>query len=131
MVMTCQKFLYSALASTSLLTFIFLKSNLNFLQRSKSYLFFIKAIVFCHVGISCMIEMREQYNSSVEEQYSEWCTWDKLFDETIFQNLHDTLFGEFFVTSCEDINDLVWGLNAYTKLKEKSAGTKTIVVVSL
>ena len=46
----------------------------------------------------------------------------EIFNETIFQNLHGHLYKELFVTSREDIYDLMCGLHAYKKLKERSTG---------
>ena len=41
----------------------------------------------------------------------------------IFQNLHGTLFEDIFVTSREGRYDLMCGLHAYDKQKEKYTGT--------
>ena len=50
--------------------------------------------------------MKEKFHFSVDEQYGEWCTLGPWFNDTIFQNLHDPLYEEFFITASEYIYDL-------------------------
>ena len=60
MVKNCQKFGYSALVAKNLLTIIFMTSNRNF-HKETNLTYFIKVVVFHHVGLSWMTQMKEQH----------------------------------------------------------------------
>ena len=74
---------------------------------------FIKAVVFCHFGLSLMVETVYQYRFFVEEHFIDWCSGGPCFNETSFFNLHGPIFEEFFVTAFQDTNDLMCGLHAH------------------
>ena len=59
---------------------------------------------------------------SVDKKYKNWCTGGLWFNETICQNIHGTLFEEFFVRAREDRYDIMCGLYAYNQRKENSTG---------
>ena len=82
-------------------------------------LVFIKTVVFHHVGLSCLILTKEQYEFSVEEHFIEWCTGGPLFNETIYCNLHGPIFEECFFTAW-DRYYLMCGFHAYDKENYKS-----------
>ena len=75
--------------------------------------------MFHHDGISWMIQTKGKYHFAVDEQYKEWCTGRTWFNGKFFQNLHGPLFEKLFVTSREGRYDLMCGLHAYDKQKEK------------
>ena len=81
---------------------------------------FIKAFVFHHVGLSWMIETKEQINFAVDKQYVYWCTGGTWFNWEICHNLHGTVFEELFVTAREDRYDIMCGLYAYNQREENS-----------
>ena len=68
---------------------------------------FIKAVVFHHVTFSLMVETKEQYTFSVEENCVEWRTRVLWFNETIFWNPHGPIFEEFFVNAYQYGYDLM------------------------
>ena len=71
--------------------------------------------MFHHIGLSCMIETKDQYTFNVEGKFIEWCTGGPWFNETICRNLHVPIFEELFGTSSQDIYDIMCGLQAYDK----------------
>ena len=48
--------------------------------------------MFHHVGISCMIAIKEEINFTLDKHFEEWCAGGPWFNETIFHNLHGPLF---------------------------------------
>ena len=82
--------------------------------------FFIKAIVFNHVGLSWIILTKDQHEFYVEENYIEWCTGGPWFNETTFRNLHSPTFDEFFVTARQYRYELMCGLYSYNKENYRS-----------
>ena len=76
---------------------------------------FIKDVLCCHVGLSWMIETKEQYIFTVKEDFIDWCTGVSWFNETICLNLHVPVSEELFFTASKDIYDLMCGLHAYNK----------------
>ena len=56
---------------------------------------FIKSIVFHLVGLSCLIETKDQYDFAVDEHFTPWCTGGSWYNINIFQNLHGPIF-DFF-----------------------------------
>ena len=50
------------------------------------------------------------------------CTGGPWFNDTIFQNIHDPLFEEFFVTAHQYIFYIMCGLHDCEKCRKKSTG---------
>ena len=102
--------------ATNLFIFRFLTSNM--VVSKKILPVFIKSIVFHHVGLSLMIEMEEQYDSSVDEHNEEWCTGGPWFNEIFFQRLHGPLFEELFNTAHKYTYDLMRGFMPTTNVNK-------------
>ena len=76
---------------------------------------FIKYVVFHHVGLSRMIEIKGQYKFAVDEHYIEWCTGGPRFNKKKNKNQHGPIFEELFVTAHKYSYDLMCGYNAHDK----------------
>ena len=92
------------------------------ISQRKILPFFIKVVVFHHVGISWIIKMEEQYDFSVDEYYEEFFTGGPCFNETIWQSLRSPLFEELFATERQVIYDIICVLHAYDKRTYNSTG---------
>ena len=80
---------------------------------------FIKAVLFHRVGLSNIIQTKEKYYFSVDKRNLCWCTGVPWYNTTICQNLHGSIFEDFFVTLRQDIYELMCGLQAYYRLNNK------------
>ena len=80
---------------------------------------FIKAIVFPYVGLSWIIQTKNQTEFTVDEIFTWWYEYWPRYNATICHNLHGPVFEDLFVTSHQDRYDLLDSLNTYEKLHEK------------
>ena len=58
----------------------------------------------------------------------EWFIWGSWLNQKVCQNLHGHIFEELFVTACQDIYDLLFGLHAYDKKMISKWMQQTLVV---
>ena len=80
--------------------------------------------MFRHVGLSWMIETKEQDELYVEENFIEWCTRGPWFNFKTVKTYMAPYFSDSFFTSRQDIYDLMCGLRAYDKQNDKSTYAK-------
>ena len=66
---------------------------------------FIKAVfVFHHIGISWLLQAKEQIELDVDETCAHWCKYVPCNNTTIYCNLHGPVFEYLFATARQDRN---------------------------
>ena len=61
--------------------------------------FFIKSVVFHHVGLSWIILKKDKCDFSVDKNFPCWCTGGLWYNTTICKNLHGPVFEYYFFTA--------------------------------